>query len=602
MTANHLLIYRLAELMLAEQQQQLPVDRLFNDEQIGEFVKSIQIDSSYQQMLLEGVLTETVKEDKLYVTFTVEGYFHFVLGEVIFNYAEGKAPEFLKDIIENNKLNGAQEGVEQCLIRDVEQDDLSRLMWLIDEGGSSLEVCSVPLANALLQLKGNPKTDEEVEQAQHTQIRHVMDELLTLHSDNDILTLEKVISKLINVQKFNSVRHLYRFFHSSQQVKSAMINSSLFFESLKFCEFEYGYNEISQYLKMLCDNIIEIPYLFIIIEFLENNSKYEEALSLLDSYNSDVKSESQYLFLKAQLNLRTNRVGECIQICTEKLKQNLGLKEKSSYSNLVSQAYIKLRDFTMAKIYALDAVNNSLEYDGNYGFDHSLFLNNLAAILYYSNDISGAIKYFLEVEKIRKSIISDQDQKVANIQINIGECYRKLKEFDLSYKYLNNALDLTRKNLSFHTKEASSIETNIGLLYQDQNDFSRAIYHHYRSVVHKNAFLNLNDVSFAESYFEIATCFQKLHFYEVAIVNYNYGLGILKHPHFVSRIVDCYLAQKKYKKVRYYLKRYIRDFNGTFNSSKYFNSLILNYLNLVNDDLIRRDNLTDLIIKELNDR
>jgi hypothetical protein len=64
--------------MLAEQQHQLPVDRLFDDEQIGEFVKSIQIDSPYQQMLLEGVLTETVKEDKLYVTFTVEGYFLFL--------------------------------------------------------------------------------------------------------------------------------------------------------------------------------------------------------------------------------------------------------------------------------------------------------------------------------------------------------------------------------------------------------------------------------------------------------------------------------------------------------------------------------------------
>jgi hypothetical protein len=103
MTANHLLLCRLAELMLTEQQHQLPVDFLFEDGQIGDFVKSIQIDSPYQQMLLEGVLTETVNEDKLYVTFTVEGYFHYVLGEVIFNQAMGKGPEFLKDIIENNK-------------------------------------------------------------------------------------------------------------------------------------------------------------------------------------------------------------------------------------------------------------------------------------------------------------------------------------------------------------------------------------------------------------------------------------------------------------------------------------------------------------------
>ena len=117
MTANHLLLYRLAELMLEHEQHILPVDLLFDDEQIGDFSKSIQIDSPYQQMLLEGVLTETVRNDKLYVSFTVEGYFHHVLGEVINKQIEGKGAEALKQIVQENKLNGAKEGVEQCLIR-----------------------------------------------------------------------------------------------------------------------------------------------------------------------------------------------------------------------------------------------------------------------------------------------------------------------------------------------------------------------------------------------------------------------------------------------------------------------------------------------------
>lgn len=85
MTANHLLLYRLAELMLEQEQHILPVDLLFDDEQIGDFSKSIQIDSPYQQILLEGVITESVFEEKLFVSFTVEGYFHYVLGEVIYN-------------------------------------------------------------------------------------------------------------------------------------------------------------------------------------------------------------------------------------------------------------------------------------------------------------------------------------------------------------------------------------------------------------------------------------------------------------------------------------------------------------------------------------
>lgn len=73
MTNNHLLLYRLAELMLEHEQHILPVDVLFEDQKIGDFVKSIQIDSPYQQMLLDGVLTELVREEKLLVSFTVEG-------------------------------------------------------------------------------------------------------------------------------------------------------------------------------------------------------------------------------------------------------------------------------------------------------------------------------------------------------------------------------------------------------------------------------------------------------------------------------------------------------------------------------------------------
>ena len=90
MTNNKLLLFRLAELMLEQEQHVLLVDNLFDDEQIGDNVKSIQIDSPYQQMLFEGVLTESVQYEMLYVSFTVEGYFHFILGEVIYHQSSNK--------------------------------------------------------------------------------------------------------------------------------------------------------------------------------------------------------------------------------------------------------------------------------------------------------------------------------------------------------------------------------------------------------------------------------------------------------------------------------------------------------------------------------
>jgi tetratricopeptide (TPR) repeat protein len=196
MTGNHLLLYRLAELMLEHEQQLLPVDLLFDDEQIGDFAKSIQIDSPYQQMLFEGVLTESVRDEKLYVSFTVEGYFHYVLGEVIYNRTEGLGAEALKQIIEKNKLNGAMEGVEQCLIRDVHKDDLTRLMWLIDQGGEVLDLSVVPLASSFINFYSESKNKISKEEAVFKRVRFILKHLYNSPTVNDDLVLFKCIDYL----------------------------------------------------------------------------------------------------------------------------------------------------------------------------------------------------------------------------------------------------------------------------------------------------------------------------------------------------------------------------------------------------------------------
>jgi len=201
MTSNHLLLYRLAELMLNHDQHILNVDMLFEDEQIGDFVKNIQIDSPFQQNLADGVLTEIVENEELRVSFTVEGYFHYVLGEVIYKQNENKGPEILKQIIEKKSLKGATAGVEQCLIRDVEKDELSRLIWLIDQGGKALDACIVPLAHALTQKSAGAKSNEKF-----LIVERVLAELLFDPTDFDLCALEKAIECIEQTQNFENIK------------------------------------------------------------------------------------------------------------------------------------------------------------------------------------------------------------------------------------------------------------------------------------------------------------------------------------------------------------------------------------------------------------
>ena len=150
MTNNEYLIYRLAELMLKSGDRELSVDGLFEDEFIGDFVRNIQIDSPYQQLLFEGVLTERMQKGVMKVGFTLEGYFHHVLGEVIHHRYQGKGAAELLALIESSTLNGMQEGVERCLIKDTKTGQLSRLMDLIDIQVAESQITNWPLAFAFI--------------------------------------------------------------------------------------------------------------------------------------------------------------------------------------------------------------------------------------------------------------------------------------------------------------------------------------------------------------------------------------------------------------------------------------------------------------------
>ena len=274
MTSNHHLLYHLAERMLEQEKHMLLVDDLFDDEQIGDFVKSIQIGSPYQRMLLEGVLTESVRDEKLFVSFTVEGYFHYVLGEVIYTKTEYKVPDQLKKLIEENKLKGAKEGVGQCLIREAKTQDLSRLTWLIDESNDSLEIAVYPVANSCVMFS----------------VHEVLNQLLNSPSKNDLKILGKVISFLDNKLKNNFSVEIGKQLYNFSTIEN------LIFDILK----SEDKNEIKSLLEVLkklsftVNTLIATHSIYLyekfVLEILNNKSRQLKDTLEWVSFISDLKN------------------------------------------------------------------------------------------------------------------------------------------------------------------------------------------------------------------------------------------------------------------------------------------------------------------------
>jgi tetratricopeptide (TPR) repeat protein len=292
MTSNHLLIFRLAELMLEHEQHILPVDLLFDDEQIGDFVKSIQIDSPYQQMLLEGVLTESVKDEKLFVSFTVEGYFHFVLGEVINDRTDGSGAVALKLIVEENKLNGVKEGVEQCLIRDVQKDELNRLIGLIDADDLFGEICVYPI---LVSLKSR---------------------LVFKNKKSDISKVKELFKRLFLNKTKNDYKVIYDALLLAKKMDLHDLTKSITLCLVSFVKFDspFAVELVSKALEFLVVHKLRINIIGKIIEWinqnrprgillLELNSRIANSYEIFEFYD---KAEEYY---KKCLKYELNRFG-----------------------------------------------------------------------------------------------------------------------------------------------------------------------------------------------------------------------------------------------------------------------------------------------------
>jgi tetratricopeptide (TPR) repeat protein len=277
--------------MLKLETNMLLVDDLFDDEQIGDYIKSIQIDTPYQQLLLEGVLTESVKEQNLYVGFTVEGYFHYVLGEVIFRQAEGKDSEFLNGLIRNNSLNGIREGVAQCLIRDVQHGYLDRLIGLIDMGSESDTVARYPLAHAFIKMP----------------VMEVFQSLMENPSLNDWTVIKQVRNTLLENQKQTVLDELDGIIKEAEELRNTInglleaSSESEFQQALKLISFYNDLNALDQaktYYTSYIEKAEQRGFNNALVEGLEYLGDSEYKRSGRDGYLAAMKAFARSLAIR----------------------------------------------------------------------------------------------------------------------------------------------------------------------------------------------------------------------------------------------------------------------------------------------------------------
>jgi tetratricopeptide (TPR) repeat protein len=478
MTNNHLLIYRLAELMLENQQHIMPLDDLFEDEQIGSFVRSIQIDSPYQQLIFEGVLTETIKEERVMVTFTVEGYFHYVLGEVIEQQTLDKEAKALKELLENNQLRGITEGVEQCLVRDVEKNDLSRLMWLIDEGGQALEASAYPLAQAFLI---HP-------------IERVMDELLADPTDNDIEVLERAIKRLLENQNNQVTEKIYHHINETLAPKTPR-EIKLLVKGIKCIEED----KRLQKLELLFEQFSKLRFRNPLKRFetlgefgmaYYNLNEYTKSISILKKCISVITTR-KFNTVRTEIGIRVtlvmSLVGKCIGApkdiseAAEHLQKAQDLSEKnnlSDYNSTILALSGAIQLFSFSKEEAVQKMRSSIEEaERNYGLYHPI-----TAKCYYgcakslqSISIKEAEEMAIQSLQIEQNLYKEGHPSTASAIELLGEIYTVKGNQDKAHEYLSGSLEINIRNNGMQHQSTALSYLAIGDFYIKNEEFEDAI-------------------------------------------------------------------------------------------------------------------------------
>jgi tetratricopeptide (TPR) repeat protein len=193
------LLFRLTELMFQKQQTFLLLDELYEDEVIGSSIRNIQIDSPFQQLLFEGVLSQTNNDNSISISFTHEKLFHFYIGEHLHKNCNLKNGKAIASLALSNKLNGLKEGIANMLIKDIDNGIFTRLNSFIDDQEIVKRksfICTIPFVHSLKKHGIKITVDKLLKKATQQDLEILESSLDYLEELQEIVLLKKLIDYL----------------------------------------------------------------------------------------------------------------------------------------------------------------------------------------------------------------------------------------------------------------------------------------------------------------------------------------------------------------------------------------------------------------------
>lgn len=484
---QYTLLLLLIELMFDKQMHALPSALVYEVPSISVYIHNKDISGPYEQLKRKGILAEYYQDNERYIAFAVEAFYHFILGEMLGQKFKNKPNEELLILLKAHKLKGIQNGLQQCLLLDIDQQNYSRLIWLIDNSEEEqLSYYALPLAQAFIQYD----------------VTSVFEKLFEKSTDNDIEMLTDSISILENNGLYEIISEVCVVINS-QINPTCTLTINLLMKAVSYLNPEGG--------KTLLNNIKGIITSELIIK------KESDLVNICNAI--------------ANVSIEMGEFNDALYYYEKSLEVNL-MKLGASHPNTsinfyhIGRAFYNKGNFNKALEFiekSLESRSEALEEDPMH---FSANFNYLGMILGDKAEYNRALKYHEKSLKIRIKHFGLHHPYTATSYHNMGVIYWGKEEHNTALKYYEKSLSINLKTFGdSHSKTAVNFGS-IGLVWRDIGDLDKALEYHEKSLLTNLKYYGKNHPRVGWNYNNIGLVLFDRKEYEKALEYYEKGLII----------------------------------------------------------------------------
>lgn len=452
-------INKLVAIMYARNTNRLELDSLFDEPDLGDRIRDLNIDSPFQKLLKRGVLTLYFENDLPVIEFTIESTWIYLLSLFINSLPKADTGMGLLHILEEKKeLKGIEQAIGFVMRDDAISKKYMRLIEVIETKEPDELAVAIP---ALVYMVENQS------------IEPVFDSLMKDFSIISMIPFYLVSDILHKKLNNNKSRILFQ----------TILESSY---STKFSNWEKAY-----IMNKVADDFQKL------IQFDESLKYFAEASELVSKEvvnepTNAFEYELRFIYIEvmgnyAKLLASQGEQNRAISI-TQKLISFIKNKHRKNFEYLatlehnIGSLYAQLGDFEHALEHLLNALKSKR---WEYGEDHPetvTSLLNLGSLYIKLEQYNSAEEYYLKSKSIIESHYGLNHPLTATIYNRIGLLSKNRGDFDASLEYSNRSITILKRLFGGNCCEQLEPLNNIGTIFKKtgrlkeaENTIKRAI-------------------------------------------------------------------------------------------------------------------------------